>query len=213
MLDKLEAIRERHDTVNHELMQPEVMSDTEALQEPSIKRYKELGRIVTEYRAYQHVLSNIDGARQVSPRKRTRTSARWPRPSWTSCCPKQERMEVAIKELLIPKDPNDSKDVIMEIRAGAGGDEAAHFRRRPAAHVPALRRKAGLENGIGGRDGRHQPAATRKSYSAVKGEDVYGKLKFEIGRAPRAARAGHRNPGPYPHFGSIHCGDARGGGV
>ncbi|RZK28450.1 MAG: PCRF domain-containing protein, partial [Hymenobacter sp.] len=61
MLDKLEAIRERYDNVNAELMQPDVMSDMKRFKALN-KEYKDLGKIMVEYRAYQQVLSNIEGA-------------------------------------------------------------------------------------------------------------------------------------------------------
>ena len=64
MLDKLEAINQRYENVNEELMQPDVMSDLKRYKALN-KEYKELGKIVTEYRNYQQVLSNIENAREV----------------------------------------------------------------------------------------------------------------------------------------------------
>lgn len=89
-------------------------------------------------------------------------------------------MEVAIKELLIPKDPNDSKDVIMEIRAGAGGDEASLFAGDLQRMYLRFAEKQGwkmeLVDAMDGTAGGYKEIVL-----AVKGEDVYGKLKFESG--------------------------------
>ena len=179
MLDKLEAIRERYDTVNHELMQPEVMSDMKRFKGLN-KEFKELGRIVTAYRAYQQVLSNIEGARQVVSTEKDEDFREMAKAELDELLPEADRMEVAIKELLIPKDPNDSKDVIMEIRAGAGGDEASLFAGDLQRMYLRFAEKQGwkmeLVDAMDGTAGGYKEIVL-----AVKGEDVYGKLKFESG--------------------------------
>jgi len=179
MLDKLEAIRERYETVNHELMQPEVMSDMKRFKTLN-KEYKELGKIVTAYRAYQQVLSNIEGARQVVSTEKDEDFREMAKAELDELLPEADRMEVAIKELLIPKDPNDSKDVIMEIRAGAGGDEASLFAGDLQRMYLRFAEKQGwkmeLVDAMDGTAGGYKEIVL-----AVKGEDVYGKLKFESG--------------------------------
>jgi peptide chain release factor 1 len=179
MLDKLEAIRERYDNVNHELMQPEVMGDMKRFKSLN-KEFKELGRIVTAYRAYQQVLSNIEGARQVISTEKDEDFREMAKAELDELVPEAERMEVAIKELLIPKDPNDSKDVIMEIRAGAGGDEASLFAGDLQRMYLRFAEKQGwkmeLVDAMEGTAGGYKEIVL-----AVKGEDVYGKLKFESG--------------------------------
>jgi peptide chain release factor 1 len=179
MLDKLEAIRERYDNVNDELMQPEVMGDMKRFKSLN-KEFKELGRIVTAYRAYQQVLSNIEGARQVVATEKDEDFREMAKAELDELVPEAERMEVAIKELLIPKDPNDSKDVIMEIRAGAGGDEASLFAGDLQRMYLRFAEKQGwkmeLVDAMEGTAGGYKEIVL-----AVKGEDVYGKLKFESG--------------------------------
>ncbi len=179
MLDKLEAIRERYDNVNHELMPPEVMGDTKRFKALN-KEYKELGKIVTAYRAYQQVLSNIEGARQVVATEKDEDFREMAKAELDELVPEADRMEVAIKELLIPKDPNDSKDVIMEIRAGAGGDEASLFAGDLQRMYLRFAEKQGwkmeLVDAMDGTAGGYKEIVL-----AVKGEDVYGKLKFESG--------------------------------
>jgi peptide chain release factor 1 len=179
MLDKLEAIRERYDNVNDELMQPEVMGDMKRFKSLN-KEFKELGKIVVAYRAYQQVLSNIEGARQVVSTEKDEDFREMAKAELDELVPEAERMEVAIKELLIPKDPNDSKDVIMEIRAGAGGDEASLFAGDLQRMYLRFAEKQGwkmeLVDAMEGTAGGYKEIVL-----AVKGEDVYGKLKFESG--------------------------------
>jgi len=179
MLDKLEAIRERYETVNHELMQPDVMSDMKRYKTLN-KEYKDLGRIVVEYRAYQQVLSNIENARQVISTEKDEDFREMAKLELEELQPEAERLEIAIKDLLLPKDPNDSKDVIMEIRAGAGGDEASLFagdlQRMYLRFAEKQNWKMELVDAMDGTAGGY-----KEIILAVKGEDVYGKLKFESG--------------------------------
>ncbi|HEX8350899.1 MAG TPA: peptide chain release factor 1 [Hymenobacter sp.] len=179
MLDKLEAIRQRYEDVNEQLMQPEAMSDMKRYKVLN-KEYKDLGKIVTEYRNYQQVLSNIEGAREVISTEKDEDFREMAKAELDELIPEQERLEVVIKDLLIPKDPNDSKDIIMEIRAGAGGDEAAIFAGDLQRMYMRYAEKHGLRmdliDATEGTSGGYKEIVL-----SLKGEDVYGKLKFESG--------------------------------
>lgn len=179
MLDKLEAIRQRYEDVNEQLMQPEAMSDMKRYKALN-KEYKDLGKIVTEYRNYQQVLSNIEGAREVIATEKDEDFREMAKAELDELVPEQERLEAVIKDLLIPKDPNDSKDVIMEIRAGAGGDEAAIFAGDLQRMYMRYAEKHGLRmdliDATEGTSGGYKEIVL-----SLKGEDVYGKLKFESG--------------------------------
>ena len=179
MLDKLEAISQRYDNVNTELMQPDVMSDLKRYKALN-KEYKELGKIVAEYRKYQGVLSNIENARLVVSTEKDEDFRQMAKDELDELQPEQERLEESIKDLLLPKDPNDSKDVIMEIRAGAGGDEAALFagdlQRMYMRFAEKQNWKMELIDAMEGTAGGYKEIIV-----AVRGEDVYGKLKFESG--------------------------------
>jgi peptide chain release factor 1 len=179
MLDKLEAIRERYETVNEELMQPDVMSDMKRYKTLN-KENKDLGKIMVEYRAYQQVLSNIENARQVISTEKDEDFREMAKAELDELLPESERLEAALKDLLIPKDPNDSKDVIMEIRAGAGGDEASLFagdlQRMYLRYAEKQGWKMELVDAMDGTSGGYKEIVL-----AVKGEDVYAKLKFESG--------------------------------
>ncbi|WP_133274463.1 peptide chain release factor 1 [Hymenobacter radiodurans] len=179
MLEKLEAIRQRYDDVNEQLMQPEAMSDMKRYKSLN-KEYKDLGRIVAEYRRYQEVLSNIEGARAVISTEKDEDFREMAKAELDELMPEQERLETVIKDLLLPKDPNDSKDVIMEIRAGAGGDEAAIFagdlQRMYMRYAEKQNLRMDLIDATEGTSGGY-----KEIILSVKGEDVYGKLKFESG--------------------------------
>ncbi|GAB2460897.1 peptide chain release factor 1 [Hymenobacter qilianensis] len=179
MLEKLEAIRQRYDDVNEQLMQPEAMSDMKRYKSLN-KEYKDLGRIVAEYRRYQEVLSNIEGARAVISTEKDEDFREMAKAELDELLPEQERLETVIKDLLLPKDPNDSKDVIMEIRAGAGGDEAAIFagdlQRMYMRYAEKQNLRMDLIDATEGTSGGY-----KEIILSVKGEDVYGKLKFESG--------------------------------
>ncbi|WP_303309765.1 peptide chain release factor 1 [Hymenobacter sp. BT730] len=179
MLDKLEAIQQRFNDVNEQLMQPDVMSDMKRFKTLN-KEFKDLNKIVTEYKAYQSVLSNIDSAKEVISTEKDEEFRQMAKDELEALLPEQERLETVIKDLLLPKDPNDSKDVIMEIRAGAGGDEAAIF----AGDLQRMYMRYAEKNGLK-MDLIDATEGTSGGYKeiilAVKGEDVYGKLKFESG--------------------------------
>jgi len=179
MLDKLEAINQRYENVNEELMQPDVMSDLKRYKALN-KEYKELGKIVAEYRNYQGVLSNIENAREVIATEKDQDFREMAKAELDELLPEQERLEEVIKDLLLPKDPNDSKDVIMEIRAGAGGDEAAIFAGDLQRMYMRFAEKQGwkmeLIDAMEGTAGGYKEIIV-----GVRGEDVYGKLKFESG--------------------------------
>ncbi|MBC6991863.1 MULTISPECIES: peptide chain release factor 1 [Hymenobacter] len=179
MLDKLEAISQRYEDVSQQLMQPEAMSDMKRYKALN-KEYKDLGKIVTEYRNYQQVLSNIENAREVISTEKDEDFREMAKAELDELLPEQDRLESVIKDLLIPKDPNDSKDVIMEIRAGAGGDEAAIFAGDLQRMYMRYAEKQGLRmdliDATEGTSGGYKEIVL-----SLKGEDVYGKLKFESG--------------------------------
>ena len=126
MLDKLEAIKGRFDEVNQELMTPDVMSDMKRFSKLN-KEYKELNKIVVKYEEYKNVLDNVTSARELLAVEKDADFREMAKAELDDLSVKQEALEIEIKDLLIPTDPNDSKNVILEIRAGAGGDEASIF--------------------------------------------------------------------------------------
>lgn len=179
MLDKLEAINERFEEVSQLLIQPDVASDMKKFKALN-KEYKDLNKIVVEYKKYLNILSNIDSAKQVIATEKDEDFREMAKEELDELVPQREEMEELLKELLIPKDPNDSKDIIMEIRAGAGGDEASIFAGDLYRMYSRFAEKNGwrmeLVDATEGTSGGYKEIIVN-----VSGEDVYGKMKFESG--------------------------------
>jgi peptide chain release factor 1 len=125
MLDKLNAIIDRYHYLEERLSDPEVISDQKIFAKTN-KEYKDLSEIVTASKEYQHVMESLDNVKlmQKDDDADIRAMAYEEEGSLSE---QKEKIEEKIKALLIPKDPEDSKDVIFEIRSGTGGDEASIF--------------------------------------------------------------------------------------
>ena len=179
MLDKLEAIKERFEEVSQLLIQPDAMEDLKRFKTLN-KEYKDLEKIVVEYRKYQNLLGNIENAKQVISTEKDEEFREMAKEELDELLPQREVMEEAIKEMLIPKDPNDSKDIIVEIRAGAGGDEASIFAGDIQRMYYRFAEKQGwkteLIDATEGTSGGY-----KEIIFGVSGEDVYGKMKYESG--------------------------------
>ena len=125
MFDHLDAVVRRYRELEELMAQPEVASDFERLNELAKERAGQ-EPLVTAYQEYRDVLATLDDARQMADGEDSELAAL----AWEEVTHLQEReaaLEQRIKALLIPQDPNDDKNVIVEIRAGTGGDEAAFF--------------------------------------------------------------------------------------
>jgi len=179
MLDKLEAIKERFEDVSQQIIQPDAMSDMKKYKSLN-KEFKDLEKIVIEYKKYLNLLGNIENAREVISTEKDEEFREMAKEELDELLPQQEEMEELIKNLLIPKDPNDSKDIIIEIRAGAGGDEASIF----AGDLHRMYSRFAEKHGwrmelIDAQEGTS--GGFKEIISSISGEDVYGKLKFESG--------------------------------
>ncbi|KAA9331895.1 peptide chain release factor 1 [Adhaeribacter soli] len=179
MLDKLEAIKDRFEEVSQLLIQPDAMADLKRFKTLN-KEYKDLEKIVIEYKKYQNLLGNIENAKQVIATEKDEEFREMAKEELDELLPQREVMEEAIKEMLIPKDPNDSKDIIVEIRAGAGGDEASIFAGDLQRMYYRFAEKQGwkteLIDATEGTSGGY-----KEIIFGVSGEDVYGKMKYESG--------------------------------
>ncbi len=179
MLDQLEAIAERFDEVAQQIVQPEAVSDQKRFMKLS-KEYKDLEKIVTEYRAYTQVLEEIDNAKEIIATEKDAEFRDMAKGELDELLPRRDELEETLKEMLMPKDPNDSKNVILEVRGGTGGDEAAIFAgdifRMYQRFCEKMGWKMSLVDFTEGSSGGYKEIITE-----IEGEDVYGKLKFESG--------------------------------
>jgi len=176
MLDKLEAIKNRFDEVSELIVDPNIISDMKQYIQLN-KEYKDLQPIIEAYQHYKNILSNIENAKEMLKDDEMKEMAKMELDELT---PKQDELEEDIKILLIPKDPADSKNAVVEIRAGAGGDEASIFTgdlyRLYSNYASSKSWKTEVVDVAEGTSGGYKEIIFN-----VKGEDVYGMLKFESG--------------------------------
>ncbi|MCF6351856.1 MAG: peptide chain release factor 1 [Cyclobacteriaceae bacterium] len=179
MIEKLEEIKDRFEEVGQLMVQPDVMSDMANFTKLS-KEYKDLEKIVVVYKEYANLLSNLESAKEVLQTEKDPEFREMAKMEIDEIEPKLEVVEEKVKQLLIPKDPTDSKNAILEIRAGAGGDEASIF----AGDLLRMYQKFGEKQGwsmsmtdfVDGTAG-----GFNKVVMNVTGDNVYGTLKYESG--------------------------------
>ncbi|MFT7421689.1 MAG: peptide chain release factor 1 [Psychromonas sp.] len=180
MLEQLEAIRERFEEVSQQIGMPEVVSDMVKFKRIS-KEYKDLEKIVNQLKEYKEVLANIAGAKEILNTEKEEELREMAKEELDELEPSKLKMEVILKEMLIPKDPNDAKNVILEVRAGAGGDEASIFAGDLfRMYQRFVEKQDGWKMNI--MDINHGTSGGFKEIIAeIEGEDVYGQMKFESG--------------------------------
>ena len=126
MIDKLIEIKNRFEEVGQLLSQPETVKDQKRFQQLS-KEYRDLEKVVIKYNRYQSTIDGIKHAKEVLQKEKDAEMRELAKMEIDELEPRREAFEEEIKELLMPKDPNDEKNAVLEIRAGTGGDEAAIF--------------------------------------------------------------------------------------
>ena len=126
IIDKLETIQRRWEEMSEQLNDPEVMSDMTRYVKLN-KDYKDLEPVVQTFTQYKNVVANIDNAREIIKKEKDEDFREMAREELDSFLEEKEKLEEEIRIMLIPKDPQDSKNAVVEIRAGTGGDEASIF--------------------------------------------------------------------------------------
>ena len=178
ILSKLDHLAERYEEVGALLSDPDIIGDQNKFRELS-KEYAELESLVKCYQNYQKVLESISDAKQLmkDPDPDMRAMAQEELKDGEA---QQSELEVDLQTLLLPKDPNDDKNVFLEIRAGTGGDEAAIFSgdlfRMYSKFAETQRWKIEVISENRGDHGGYKEIIAR-----VVGQGVYSKLKFESG--------------------------------
>ena len=179
MVDKLKEIEKRFLDVEGELSKPEVVNDMKKYTSLN-KEYKSLGKIVSKYSELKKIVSGIDDAKLVLNKEKDEEFREMAKVELDELSDKKNQIEEEIKILLIPKDPDDEKSVILEIRAGTGGDEAAIFAGDLLRMYQLYSEKNNWSfNLISSNEGTS--GGFKEIVSSIEGEDVYGKLKFEAG--------------------------------
>ncbi len=179
MIDKLIDIKNRFEEVSQLLGQPETVKDQKRFQQLS-KEYRDLEKVVLKYNQYQIALDGIKHAKEVLQTEKDAEMRELAKMEIDELEPKRDKLEEDIKELLMPKDPNDEKNAVLEIRAGTGGDEAAIFAGDLWRMYQRFCERRGYKflvvDVTEGTAGGYKEVIT-----SVEGEGAYGLLKYESG--------------------------------
>lgn len=179
MLDKLNQIQQRFNEVNDLIIQPDVIQDQRRYVKLN-REYKELKKMCDLRQRYIDLQEGLAEARELAQQGGDPEMQEMAKAEWEELAPALEKLEEEIRIALIPKDPEDAKDAVLEIRAGTGGDEASIFAGDLAKMYSRYCEGKGWkvetvdfsEGTMGG---------YKEIVMNVKGEDVYGTLKFESG--------------------------------
>ncbi len=126
IIGKLEEIKRRWEEMGEHLNDPAVMTDMKRYVKLN-KDYKDLEPVVEALKQYQNIVANIENAREILKKEKDEDFREMAREELDTLVPEKEKLEEDIRIMLIPKDPQDSKNAVVEIRAGTGGDEASIF--------------------------------------------------------------------------------------
>ena len=179
MFDKLEDLLRRFEEIQNELSEPTVVSDQNRFRK-LMKEQNDLAPIVEAYTEYKKEKQNIEDSLQILEEESDEEMRELAKEELNASKENVEALEQQLKILLLPKDPNDDKNVIVELRAGTGGDEATLFTaeiyRMYCKYAESQRWRTELisvsENGIGG---------FKEAIFMVNGAGAYSKLKYESG--------------------------------
>jgi peptide chain release factor 1 len=179
ILDKLEGVKTRFEVVGELITKPDIMSDMKRYIQLS-KEYKELEPVVIAYKEYKNILSNISNAKEILANEKDDEMKAMAREELEQMLEKVAPIEEEIKILLLPADPEDEKNAVLEIRAGTGGDEASIFAgdlyRMYTKYCEIMGWKIEVSHFAEGTVGGY-----KEIILDVTGKGVYGILKYESG--------------------------------
>src|SRR3954452_23105223 len=179
MQTRLDEIERNHATIEAQLSAPDILADQARFADLS-RRYAELGEIVRDYAAWKAAAGDLETARAMLREESDADGRELLEGEITAAEARTAELEAALKVALAPRDPNDAKDVIVEVRAGTGGDEAALF----AGDLTRMYTRWAEQHGYRvemlslsetGTDG------IKEAVFAVKGRGAYSRLKYEAG--------------------------------
>jgi peptide chain release factor 1 len=179
ILGKLEGVKERFEEVGRLLTEPDMMHDMKKYIQLN-KEYKELSPVIGAYMNYKNTLSNIDSAKAILADEKDEEMREMAKSELEDLSSKVDELEERLKILLLPTDPQDGKNAILEIRAGTGGDEASIFAgdlfRMYSKFCEQKGWKMEISNFTDGTAGGY-----KEIIASVKGDGVYGIFKYESG--------------------------------
>ena len=175
---KLESLVDRHEEIAGLLADPDTMADQNKFRSLS-QEYAQLEPVVSTFNAYRDTLADIDDAKLML-QEEDADMREMAKEELSAAEDKMDELELALQKLLLPKDPNDQRNIYLEIRAGTGGDEAAIFSgdlfRMYSRYAESRRWKVEVVNAQEGEHGGYKEIICR-----VVGEGAYSRLKFESG--------------------------------
>ncbi len=179
ILDKLQGIKLRFEEVGQLLTDPATISDMKKYIKLN-KEYRDLEPLIEAYNEYKNILSNVDSAKEIIATEKDEDLREMAKAELDELEQRIDPLEDQIKLLLLPKDPQDTKNAIVEIRAGTGGDEASIFAgdlfRMYTKYCEDRRWKVEVTNISDGTVGGYKEIVMK-----VSGDGVYGVLKYESG--------------------------------
>ena len=193
MFDKLDTVEEKYEELTRKLSDPETLTDQQKYARIA-KQHRDLEEVVAKYREYKALVRGIGETKELLDAEDDAEMLQLARTELTELEQRRDTVEAELKVALIPKDPNDEKNVILEIRAGTGGDEAtlfaAEIMRMYSRYAERQKWKVQVleasESGIGG---------LKEAILLIEGNKVYSKLKHESGvhrvqRVPQTEASG-----------------------
>jgi peptide chain release factor 1 len=179
VFEKLEDVERRYEALSCLLSQPEVINNQDELQKVA-KEYSELGKVVDLYRRFKKLEEEMKGSQYLLVNEEDEEMRRLAKEELNRLTEERERLENDLRMALLPKDPNDEKNILLEIRAGTGGDEAglfaadlfrmyARFAENHGWRIEVLNRHY---TGVGG---------FKEIIALIEGKGAYSQLKFESG--------------------------------
>jgi peptide chain release factor 1 len=179
MIDKIYAIKQRFNEVNDLIIQPDIMADAKRYVKLN-REYKELKTIVDKGDLFINLNANLDEAKELLKNETDPEMKDMAKMELEEIEPQLAELEEEIKMLLIPKDPEDSKNAVMEIRAGAGGDEAGIFAGDLFDMYMRYFERQGYKTELITMNNASHGGYKEVSIS-IEGENIFGNLKFESG--------------------------------
>jgi peptide chain release factor 1 len=178
MFDKLKETEARYRELTNELARPETLADPQQYHKIA-KAHSELSQVVEKYREWKEVSGGLEGAKAMLQEQDAEMRA-MAQEEITQLTPRLEQVEEELKVLLLPKDPNDDKNVVLEVRAGTGGDEATLFASEIFRMYSRYAESQGWRvevlsasySGVGG---------LKEVIAVIEGNKVYSKMKYESG--------------------------------
>lgn len=179
MLDKLQALEEKYEELTREMSDPDIFNDPQAYNKLA-KAHADLGEIVGKYREYRQVLQDLEDAELMLDEPQDEDFAAMLNEEIERLSEAKEKLQGELQVLLLPKDPNDDKNVIVEIRAGTGGEEAALFAgtlfRMYSRYAEDQRWKVDMLS-----SNATELGGFKEVIFVIEGQGAYSRLKFESG--------------------------------